>query len=139
MATGEYIKQYHDSDDYSKIIGEDHYVCSTGSLALENIDPSMFDFSFLTSDGGIVGEVKKIMEILEIYINNTQAYDVDGKNNFEDAYNKLKDEVDSISNELGALQETLENQVQAISAEITSNYNWAYTASFSDQSWGQRG
>ena len=114
------------------VVTVDWYECNVSKLSLENIVTSEFDFSFLTdeSEAGVLGNVNKIIEILQSY-STAKAYDVDGKNNFEDALQKLTDEVEKISGELGDLKKALEDMVKDIKTEIETNYNWAYSASFS--------
>lgn len=134
MANGTYLDEHYDTDNNK--IGETKYCCTTSGLGLQNIDPSSFDFSFLTSDDGVLGNMKLILETLKTYNENTNAYDVDGQNNFSKAYEELKSDVERIEGLLAALEAELNGQVAAIKSEIVADHAWAYCATFSDESWG---
>lgn len=138
---GRYYKPYYDAENPSTVVGADDYTCTVGSLSLENINSSLFDFSFLTEEGegGVLGNVDEMLKKVECYTTNTSSYDVDGKNNYQEAYDELQNDIKDLKGELDTLKSTLEGQVADIESEISSNYNWAYTASFTDNSWGKRG
>ena len=132
MARGYAYDEDYDQD--TGVTTTSWYACTTSKLSLENIDSGAFDFSFITEDSetGVLGNVNKILELLESYNTNTNAYSVDEKNDFSEAYVELKTDVETIAEALNSLKSDLEKGVKDIESEINTNYNWAYNASFSN-------
>lgn len=132
MAYGEYNETHTSTTNGVEESTTETWTCTTSKLSLQNIEAGNFDFSFLTdmSESGVSGCVNKILELLKSYNDNTNAYDVDGKNNFSEAYTELQGDVTALLGQLTSLQSELESKISEIEAEILKNYTWAYKASY---------
>jgi hypothetical protein len=134
MARGRYRKNNYDSTG-TTVESVTTYTCDTSGLSLQNINSSLFNFEFLTrdSESGVLGCIDLMLDKLEVYITNVTSYDVDGKNNYSEAYDELVEDVRNLSTALTSLKQELETKVSDIEKEIKDNYVWAYQATLSER------